>query len=159
MQSPQAVMEDSNARFLCTVSGSPRPTVKWLKGTETVAVCVGKQHGSCRITATEGSKYKSYWRDERTCMVQHSNGPTSGRWSSWLNVLRTRSPADAVNYTCVVDNDSGEPDKRVSLLAIIGKFKGRSGWGLVQPGWESVQILTLNKSIFSLNLHWWSQSF
>lgn len=67
-------------------------------------------------------------------MVQYSNGPTSGRWSSWLNVLRTRSLADAVNYTCVVDNDSGEPDKRVSLLAIIGKFKGRSGWGLVQPG-------------------------
>ena len=59
-------------------------------------------------------------------MGQHSNGPTSGRWSSWLNVLKTRYPADAVNYTCVVENDLGKPDKRVALLEIIGKFMGRS---------------------------------
>ena len=134
MQSPQAIMEGSNARFLCTVSGSPRPTVKWLKGTETVAVCEGKQHGRCRITAADRSKYKSSWRDERTCINQYSNGPTSGRWSSWLRVFITRSPADAVNYTCVVDNDLGKPDKRVALLEINGKFRGRSGWGLAEPG-------------------------
>ena len=123
-------MEGSNATFLCTISGSPRPTVKWLKGSETVAVCEGKQHGSCKITAADRSKYKSSWRDERTCMAQHSNGPTSGRWSSSLKVLRTRSPADAANYTCVVDNGLGKPDKRVALLEINGKF--RSGWGF--PG-------------------------
>ena len=127
MQSPQAIMEGSNARFLCTVSGSPRPTVKWLKGTETVAVCEGKQYGGCRITAADRSKYKSSWRDERTCMAQNSNGPTSGRWSSWLKVFKTHSPADAVNYTCVVDNDLGKPDKRSASLEINGKFRGRSG--------------------------------
>ena len=67
-------------------------------------------------------------------MAQHSNGPNSGRWSSLLYVLRTRSPADAVNYTCVVDNDLGKPDKRVALLEINGKFRGRPGWGLAEPG-------------------------
>ena len=66
-------------------------------------------------------------------MVQHSNGPTSGRWSSGLRVLRTRSPDDAVNYTCVVDNDSGKPDKRVAFLEINGKCRERSGWGLAEP--------------------------
>ena len=60
-------------------------------------------------------------------MAQHSNGPTSGRWSSWLRVFITRSPADAVNYTCVVDNDLGKPDKRSASLEINGKFRGRSG--------------------------------
>ena len=127
-------MEGSKARFVCTISGSPRPTVKWLKGTETVAVCEGKQHGSCRITAADRSKYRSSWQDQRTCMGQHSNGPTSGRWSSLFSVSSTRSPADAVNYTCVVDNDLGKPDKRVALLEINGKFRGRPGWGLAEPG-------------------------
>ena len=126
IQSPRHVMEGTNARFLCTVSGSPRPTVKWLKGTEIVAVCEGKQHGSCSIKAKDRSKYRSSWKDDRACIGKHPNGPTSGRWSSWLNVLKTRSPADSDNYTCVVDNDSGKPDKRVALLEIIGKFMGRS---------------------------------
>ena len=67
-------------------------------------------------------------------MAQLSNGPTSGRWSSWLNVLQTRSPADAVNYSCVVDNDLGKPDKQVAFLEINGKFRGWSGWGLADPG-------------------------
>lgn len=129
-------MEGSNARFLCTVSGSPRPTVKWMKGTETVAVCEGKQHGNCSITATDGSKYRSNWRDERTCMVRHSSGPTSGRWTSWLYVLKTSSPADAVNYTCVVDNGLGK-DKQVALLEINGEFADMSergsGWSLTEP--------------------------
>ena len=67
-------------------------------------------------------------------MVQHSRGQTSGRWSSSLTVLKTRSPADAVNYTCVVENGSGKPDKQVALLEINGKFERRSGWFLTKPG-------------------------
>lgn len=120
IQSPQAVNEGSNARFLCTVSGSPRPTVTWLKGTETVAECEGKQHGICKIMAT--GKYRSSWKDERTCMVQHSSGQTSGRWSSSLIVLRTHSPTDAASYSCVVQNGLGKPDKQVAVLEINGKF-------------------------------------
>lgn len=122
IQSPQAVNEGSNARFLCTVSGSPRPTVTWLKGTETVAECEGKQHGICKIMATDYGKYRSSWKDERTCMVQHSSGQTSGRWSSSLIVLRTHSPTDAASYSCVVQNGLGKPDKQVAVLEIYGKF-------------------------------------
>lgn len=94
----------------------------WLKGTETVAECEGKQHGICKIMATDYGKYRSSWKDERTCMVQHSSGQTSGRWSSSLIVLRTHSPTDAASYSCVVQNGLGKPDKQVAVLEINGKF-------------------------------------
>ncbi|KAJ7388512.1 Fibroblast growth factor receptor [Desmophyllum pertusum] len=137
---PQYVNEGSDARFICTVSGSPRPTVAWLKGKETIAVCEGKQHGNCTITAPtrdrwSSSKYKSSWLDERDCMKPHSSGPTSGRWSSSLKVLKSQYPGDAVDYTCVVNNGLGQPEEQVTTLEIIVKpvLVKESNTGMEKP--------------------------
>ena len=55
-------------------------------------------------------------------MLSQSTGPTSGQWASWLNVLDSESPADALNYTCVVNNGLGKPQEQVTLLEIYGKL-------------------------------------
>lgn len=83
-------------------------------------MCEGKQNGGCNTV--NGTKYKSNWEDERACMRQQSTGPTSGEWTSWLNVLDSESPADALNYTCVVENGLGKPQQQGTLLEIYGKL-------------------------------------
>lgn len=148
MSLPPAVEEGSNARFRCTVSGSPRPTVTWLQGNKPVAECEGKQHGSC--TTIDEKKYKANWVDERTCTSQLSSSPTNGRWLSWLNVMDTRFPADAVDYTCVVNNSLGVPKEQHGKLNITGKSsyncssvftsRGQKDWWELGPTWPSQNI-------------------
>ncbi|PFX33391.1 Fibroblast growth factor receptor 2 [Stylophora pistillata] len=115
--SPQSVEEQSGARFRCTVSGSPRPTVRWKNRSGIVATCEGKQHGSCN--SVDGTKFKANWVDKRTCLSQLSSSPTSGRWLSTLDVKDTQFPADDGDYTCEVDNSLGKPVKRHAGLRII----------------------------------------
>lgn len=115
--SPQSVEEQSRARFRCTVSGSPRPTVRWKNRRGIVATCEGKQHGSCN--SVDGTKFKANWVDKRTCLSQLSSSPTSGRWLSTLDVKDTQFPADDGDYTCEVDNSLGKPVKRHAGLRII----------------------------------------
>ena len=119
LTSPQAVDEGQSAQFQCTVNGSPRPKVTWMKGQDIIAVCDGNQHGTCR-TLVDDSKYNVRWKDDRACMSDHSMGPTSGRWVSWLKVTKTQSPDDAIKYTCSVDNGRGQPQEQSVSLAING---------------------------------------
>ena len=118
LDSPQTVNEGQNAKFQCHVSGSPRPNVTWLKGKKTIAVCDGKQNGTC--STKYGSKYQVDWKHDRACMGEPSSGPMSGGWVSWLNVIKTQSPADFVKYTCLVDNGNGQQTEQVVSLAING---------------------------------------
>ena len=114
------INEGQNARFHCTVSGSPRPNVTWKRGQEIVAFCAGKYNSACK---TFKSRYKANWRDDRGCMRNHSMGPTSGGWVSWLNVNNLQYPAD-VKYTCEVENSLGNEEK-VASLKIAGKLKNQ----------------------------------
>ena len=120
LDSPQSfIKEGQNARFHCTVSGSPRPNVTWRRGQEIVAFCAGKYNSACNKTFK--SRYKANWRDDRGCMRNYSMGPTSGGWVSWLNVNNLQYPAD-VKYTCEVENSLGKK-KKVASLKIAGKLK------------------------------------
>ena len=122
LDSPQQsfIKEGQNARFNCTVSGSPRPNVTWKRGQEIVAFCAGKYHSVCK---TLDSRYKANWRDDRACMRGYSMGPTSGRWVSWLDVNNLQYSAGG-KYTCEVENSLGKKEK-VAYLKIEGKLKNQ----------------------------------
>lgn len=113
-----AVREFQSAAFKCTVGGSPRPNVTWIRGKEIIADCDGRQYGKCNNRGN--SRYKVQWKDERGCMLNHSMGQVSGTWISSLRFPNTRFPADAMEYACVVSNGIGPARRQHASLEIYG---------------------------------------
>ena len=113
-----AVKESKSALFKCTVGGSPRPNVTWIRGKEIIADCDGRQYGKCNTRGN--SRYKVQWKDERGCMLNHFMGQVSGTWISSLRVSKTRFPADATEYACVVSNGIGPARRQHASLEIYG---------------------------------------
>lgn len=113
-----AVRELESAAFKCTVGGSPRPNVTWIRGKEIIADCDGRQYGKCNNRGN--SRYKVQWKDERGCMLSHSMGQVSGTWISSLRFPNTRFPADAMEYACVVSNGIGPARRQNASLEIYG---------------------------------------